>query len=151
MRTKVVVDTGVVIEYIDKSGPWNKYARIIFSEIIQGRIVAYIPIITLSEILYVAKRIYEKKGVQESKKKALSLIRWLYQHPNIRIVGKSLRAIILAGLIKSKYRLAMSDCYVLALAKLLKAKPIFRKKEREMFKYVNTLKRVYGVIFLEDY
>ncbi len=150
MKTKIVIDTSVIVEYIDKAGPWHKYARIIFSEIIRERIVAYIPIITLSEILYVAKRVYEKRRVQEPKKKALGLIRWLYQHPNIRIVVMRLRAIVLASLIKSKYRLSISNCYVIALAKLLKAK-LFSGREREMFKHVNILKRVYGVIFLEDY
>ena len=105
----------------------------------------------LSEVLYVAKRVYERTGVLDPKRKAIRLVKWLYQHPNIRIVGRSFRIIILAGLIKAKYRLALSDCYVLASAKLFKAKPVFRKKEKEMLKHINRLRRLYGVIFLDDY
>ncbi|MEX0569595.1 MAG: PIN domain-containing protein [Candidatus Njordarchaeota archaeon] len=151
MRTKIVVDTSVIIEYIDRAGTWHRYAMIIFNEIIRGRVVAYIPIIVLSEVLYVAKRLYEKKGISDPKRKALRLVRWLYQHPNIRIVGKGFRTIVIAGLIKAKYHLAMSDCHVLAVSKLLRARPIFRKKEKEMLKYLDALKRRYRVVFLEDY
>ena len=151
MRTKVVLDTSVIIEYVDKAGPWHKHARAIFNEIIRGRVVAFIPAIVLSEVLYVARRVYEKTKARDPKGKAIRLVKWLYQHPNIRIIGRSLRVIILAGLIKSKYRLAISDCYVLALAKIMHAKPVFRKKEKEMMKHLKVLRKRYNVIFLDDY
>lgn len=151
MRTSIVLDTSVIIEYIDRAGPWHRYAEAIFSEIIQGRVLAFVPIVVMSEVLYVARRIYEKMGVPDPKRKSIRLIRWLYQHPNIRIVGGGFRVIMLAGLIKAKYHLAMSDCYVLALAKILNAKPVFRKKEKEMKKHLGALKSRYDVVFLEDY
>jgi len=151
LKTKIVIDTSVVIEYIDRAGPWHRLARAIFNRIVRGQIIAYIPAIILSEVLYVARKIYGKVGLSNPKDKAVRLVRWLYQHPNIRVVGRNLRLIVLAGLIKTKYHLAMSDCYVLALAKLLKAKPLFRKKEKEMMKHMNTLRRLYGIVFLEDY
>ena len=69
MRTKVVLDTSVIIEYVDKASPWHKYARAIFNEIIRGRIVAFIPAIVLSEVLYVAKRVYEKTKTRDPKEK----------------------------------------------------------------------------------
>ena len=141
MRTKIVVDTSVIIEYIDKAGPWHRYAKAIFNEIIRGRAVAYIPTIVLSEVLYVAKRIYERTRAPKPKKKAIRLVKWLYYHPNVRIIGRKFRMIVLAGLIKAKYRLAISDCYVLALAKLLKAKPIFRKKRKRNAQACGYIKR----------
>ncbi len=151
MKARIALDTSVIIEYIDKAGPWHRFARTIFSEIIHGHAIAYIPTIVLSEVFYVAKRIYERTGIPNSKRKAIKLVKWLYQHPNIRVIGRGFRIILLAGLIKAKYHLALSDCYVLALAKLLRAKPVFRKKEREMLKHIDRLRRLYGVIFLDDY
>lgn len=146
-----MLDTSVIIEYIDKAGPWHRLAKAVFNEIIKGQTIAYIPAVVLSEVFYVVKRIYEKTGVSDPKIKAIKLVRWLYQNPNIRIVGRNFRIIILAGLIKAKYYLALSDCYVLASAKLLKAKPIFRKKEKEMLKHIDKLKKIYEVVFLDDY
>jgi len=151
LKPKIVIDTSVVIEYLDRSGAWHRFAAAIFDSIIQGKVIAYIPVIVLSEILYVSKRLYEKIGKANPKRKAIKLLRWLYRNPNIIIVRGGLRLAVLSGLIKSKYRLALSDCYVLALAKLLKAKPIFRKREREMLDYIDTLRKIYNVVFLEDY
>ncbi len=42
-RGKVVLDTSVVIEYVDESGEYHEQARAVFNAILQGGLKAMMP------------------------------------------------------------------------------------------------------------
>jgi len=50
--------------------------------------------------------------------------------------------------IKLKYKIALADCYVLALSRLKGCKAVFRKREKEM---PQEIEKDFDVLFLEDY
>ncbi|MCE4613129.1 MAG: PIN domain-containing protein [Desulfurococcales archaeon] len=151
--TRVVLDTGVVVEYIDLKGALHEQAWIVMESVKAGRLEAVIPHPVLSETFYVAARIYSKLGARDPEERALKLIEWLYRLPTVSIVGETLDLALEAGRAKLKYGLALTDCYVLASSKLYNARALFRKREREMGagKVLRSLTRDYEIVFLEDY
>ncbi len=146
-----VLDTSVIIEYIDTNGRFHKIASNIFSEINNGKTLAFIPHVILAETYYVAVRIYNQLGLSDSDKRAENLVSWLYSHPFIEIINKTLDLAIKAGKIKRELKLALTDCYVLAVSKIKNAVALFRKREREMLRVINVLTRKFNIQFLEDF
>jgi len=101
----------------------------------------------LSEILYVASRIYQAAKIDEPNNKALDFIEWVKNKVKIVNVNESIA--LRAGEIKKQFRLALPDCYVIATAEDMDAKPLFRKIEEEMKPVLGELRRL-GVEFLEE-
>lgn len=151
MRRRAVLDTGVIVEYIDLEGPYHEPAETLFSAIIEGRLEALIPHPVLSETLYVSYRTYKKLGVPGPQRRAMLLVGWLYRLKTPEPRENSLDLALEAGKAKLRYGLALTDCYVLALSRMAGARPIFRQREREMEKHVEEIEREYKPIFLEDY
>jgi len=149
--TKICLDTSVIIEYIDELGDYHQFAKALFTVILKGKLKALIPHVILAETYYVASRIYEKLGLESPDLKAKKLVEWLYRLPTTNIAGEDLTLVIETGKIKLKYRLALTDCYVLATSKIYNCKAIFKKREKEMRNKIEELERNFNIIFLEDY
>ncbi len=152
MRSRrVVLDTGVIVEYINESGPYHEQAKAVFNAILRGDLEGVIPHPVLVETYYVASRLYRELGVEHVENRAQTLIEWLYRLPTIHIKGLDLELAIEAGKAKLRYGIALTDCYVLATAKICRAKALFRKREKEMIRYLNEIQKEYSIVFLEDY
>ena len=126
----IVLDSSVVIEYIDLEGELHETAKIIFENLNQGKLTGLLPHPVLVETYYVAQRIYERVNPYNAKKKAMLLVNWLYSHPHLKVVVDTINLAILAGDIKLKLRLALTDCYVLAVSKMYNAKAVFKKEKK---------------------
>ena len=149
--TRVCLDTSVIIEYIDRGGKYHQYSSQLFNLIIKGNLRAIIPHVILAETYYVASRIYEKLGLENPDLYANKLVEWLYRLPTIQVIGEPLDLVLEAGKIKLKYRLALTDCYILAVSKLYNCKVIFREREKEMINIIKELEKEFKIMFLEDY
>ena len=143
------LDTGVAAEYIDLEGDLHREAEAVFRNIAEGRILAFVPHEVLAETYHVSSRIYRKLSLKGPEQRAGKLIEWLYKAPNISIPEPSLELDIMAGEIKGRFGLALTDSYVLASAKISGGKALFRKREREMAEKLDELVNEYGVVFLE--
>lgn len=145
----ISLDTGVIAEYINLGGSLHREAEAVIRSVLNETLMAIIPHTVLAETYYVTFRIYQKLGLDDAGNRAERLIEWLYRSPNISLAEPSLELAVLTGKIKGKYGLALTDAYVLAVAKTYKAKAVFRSKEREMIPILNDLIKDYGIVFLE--
>ncbi len=143
--SRITVDTGVFVDYIDKKSPYHEQAKAIIGSL--GKVELLLPPITLAEVCYVTTRILNEAGVREAFDKAVQFVKWLYSHPAVTIVN-DLDLHVETAKIKLKYRIALADCYVLALSRLKGCKAVFRKREKEM---PEEIEKDFDVIFLEDY
>ena len=147
----MVLDTSVIIEYIDRRGEYHEQARVVFDAILLGKLKAIIPHPILSETYYVATRVYEALRLEHARERAIKLVEWLYRLPTVIVKDTDLSLAIEAGKVKLKYGIALTDCYVLASAKIYKGKAVFRKREREMLNKITNIEKEYPIVFLEDY
>ena len=145
----VSLDTGVIAEYIDLAGSLHKEAEAIIRNVLGGKLLAIIAHPILVETYYVSARIYERLGLSDPEERAEKLIEWLYRSPNLSLAEPSLELAILAGKVKRKFGLALTDAYVLASAKLYGGKALFRSKEKEIVKRLGTITEEYDVAFLQ--
>lgn len=148
---KVVMDTGVIIEYVDLKGEFHEHARTVFSTLLTGNLENILPHPILAETYYVAARLYRKLRVEDPQLVASKFIEWLYRLPGTIIPSENTTLAIETGRAKLKYGLALTDCYVLAASKIYNCKALFKKPEREMVENVDALKKEYQLLFLEDY
>jgi len=147
----VVLDSSVIAEYVNVSGRLNAQASSIFNSLNKGRLTAILAPPSLSEVFYILSRLYESCGVDKPCEKASSLCEYLYYHPRVEVAEMPLSLIIEAGRIKYTFKLALTDCYVLALSNLRKCRAIFRHREEEMRKNLDKLNEKFQIVFLEDY
>lgn len=148
MRNKsYVLDTSVIIEYIDEESPYRGDVEKLFKYIISRGVEAYIPSVTLSEVLYVATRIYKEARSKFPNRDAENFVLWLWKHPYINIVDVTPEISLEAGEIRKSIKISLIDCYVLATAKNMGIPPLFLKLEKEMEKYIEKLKE-YRIEFL---
>ncbi|MGC8934168.1 MAG: PIN domain-containing protein [Thermoproteota archaeon] len=145
----VSLDTGVLIEYINLAGSLHKEAKAVIQSVLDGKIIAIIPHSVLAETYYVSVRIYEKLNLANPEQRAKNFVEWLYRSPNFSVAEPSLELAILAGRVKKEFNLALTDAYVLASAKLYKAKAVFRSKEKEMTEKLEDVTKEYDIVFLE--
>ena len=146
----VVVDTGVIIEFIDEQGEFHQQAKLIFSAALAGELGLIIPHPVLAETYYVAARIYRELAIKEPEARATKLIEWLYRLPEVRVV-EGLELALRASKLKLDFGMTLTDCYVLAAAKLHQCPAVFRRPEKEMLPNLNSLRREVHIIFLEIY
>lgn len=142
MKSKAyVLDTSVVIEYIDQESKYRDKVEKLYRLIAQRRVKAYVSSVTLSEVLHVAARAYDEAGSTNPNEDAIDFIKWLQNYPNIEIVDVNPEISLLAGELRKSLRISLIDCHVIATAKALRAKPLFLHVEKEMSKYFNELKK----------
>lgn len=146
---KVVLDTSVIVEYIDLMGRYHRQAEAIFTGVLAGKLEAVIPHPVLAETYYVAARVYAASGAPDPERIAGELVRWLVALPAVE-VAEGAELAVEAGSLKLKLGLTLTDCYVLAAAKLAGGRAVFRSREAGMSRVAGQLKE-YGAVFLEDY
>ncbi len=151
MTSRVVLDTSVIVEYVNKAGEYHEQAKIVFDAILQGKLEAVIPHPVLAETYYVVARMYRALKLEKPEERACMLVEWLYRISTPAAKSYHLEVALEAGKAKLKYKIALTDCYVLAAAKVYGGKAVFRKREREMLNVIREIEKEYPVIFLEDY
>ena len=145
-----VVDTSVLAEYLDEASPLAKPIEKLFEKAIKGEIALYTTTLVIAELLYVASRIYREAKEEEPNVKAKEYLLWLQHQLNLNIVDLDHQLAIETSEARKQLRLALTDCSILALARKLKAKPLFLKIEAEMKTIINTLKEKYNVKFITE-
>ena len=146
-NNKVVLDSSVIIEYLDEESPYKNKIEQLYNDILQKRIEAYIPMTTLSEIVYISSRIYQEANFKNPNENAIKFINWLLNYPNIKTAKITVEISLLAGEIRKIMKTSLIDCYVIATAKNMQAIPLFLKIEKEMEPYIDLLIK-YGVQFI---
>mgnify|MGYP000150217510 CR=1 FL=1 len=149
---QVAIDTGVWVESILIGSQYYALARTIRGLVERGRILALITPLTATEVMYVSYRAYREIGLDgsEALERAERFFDLLYTLRNIRIIINSQIAREAASL-KMRYNLALSDCYLLATAKLHNSPALFRHVEREMEGCVDELRREVQIYFLSEF
>jgi predicted nucleic acid-binding protein len=67
-----VVDTGVLVEYINESGEYHDKVK----KLLEENNTLYVTPITLSEVIYVSYRIYKASGLNDANKYARDFVEW---------------------------------------------------------------------------
>lgn len=144
---RLVLDTSVLIEYIILRSKYREKVIRLFDLADEGRFELYVSPITLSELLYVASRIYQLAGLSNPNEEAINYLKWIEKRTTILDMSEDL--IFKAGELKKLLGIALPDCYVIAAARAIKANPLFKTIEKEMEPVKNELK-ILGVNFLVD-
>ena len=144
---RIVLDTGVLVEYIVERAPYRFKVGKLFEKAAEGMVSLYVSPITLSETLYVASRIYVASSLSNPNEEALNYMGWVKSRLNI--VGITEDVVVRAGELKKVLRLALPDCYVIAVAEEIDATALFRSVEREMKPVLSKLEEL-GVAFLSQ-
>ena len=143
---RMVLDTGVLVEYIVKRAPYRRKVANLFRGADRGSIKLFMSPITLSETLYVASRIYEASSTPNPNEEALKYVEWL--KGRVSVVSVTEEVAERAGELKKELRVALPDCYVIATAELIEASPLFRRVERQMKPVLDRLEEL-GALFLD--
>ncbi len=123
---RVVVDTGVFIDYIVENSPTHDKAVNIIEG---GTYEIYVNPITLSEVFYISYRIYREAGEQEPEILSYQLVKWITAKFRTAEINEELA--ILAGRLKANLHIALPDCFTIASAIHLGGIAVF-KKEKEI-------------------
>ncbi len=142
-----VLDTSVLVEYLGEE-PMQGIDEL-FRRISRGEFRAYLTHVTLSEVVYVAYRIYKEARTPDPNGKALKYADWLINLPGTEIVKLDVDIAKAAGELKKEFRLALSDVFVIASAVTVGCPAVFLKLESEMEPYEKELRDL-GVIFWEE-
>jgi predicted nucleic acid-binding protein len=148
----IAIDTGIWIEYINTNGKLHSRAKAVIDSVNSGKANAILTPLTLTEIFYVAKRVYQEVySSLQSETLAKKLYDFVYYHPHVEIKPLDYELCLKAGMIKSKYNIAFSDCFLLALSKHGNTIAIFKNIESEMKDNLENLNKDFNIKFLEDY
>ncbi|MCX8171968.1 MAG: PIN domain-containing protein, partial [Candidatus Bathyarchaeota archaeon] len=140
-------DTGVLAEYIVESSPNRSAVKKLLNDVLKKTVELYIIPNTVSELIYVASRLYELAGIEKPNEEALNFVEWLTIR--VKIVDVTPDIAIEAGELRKKLGIALSDCYVIATAIKLEAKALFLKPEKEMLDKIKDLREL-PVAFLSE-
>ena len=143
----MIVDTGVLIEYINEAGKYHEKVRKLIESGSSDSLL--VTPITLSEVLYVSYRVYKAAGLSEANDYAREFVEWLLSRLKVTEVNHEI--VVKAGEIKKKYGIALLDCYVIATADYLKDKALF-KKEKEILQVLDRIRNDLGdvVAFIDE-
>ncbi len=145
--SRLVLDTSVLVEYIVLRSPYRQKVVRLFEASRRGLVKLYVSPVTLSELLYVASRIYQAAGLPNPNQEAYYYVEWVRRRTSLVEVSEEVA--VRAGELKKKLRIALPDCYVIASAEAVGAKPLFRHAEEEMKLVIDELRRL-GVEFLDE-
>jgi len=144
-----VVDTSVLAEYLDEDSPFSDLVEKFFRNVRGGKWRGYITHMTIAELVFVAYRIYREGNIVNPNEEAKRFIAWLTSAAGFRVVDVDFDDAILAGELRKRLRIAITDRFVIAVARRLNAVPLFLRIEREMEDILDIL-REYNVKFLEE-
>ena len=143
----MILDTGVLIEYINEAGKYHEKVRKLIESGSSDSL--FVTPITLSEVLYVSYRVYKAAGLSNANDYAREFVEWLLSRLKVTEVNHEI--VVKAGEIKKKYGIALPDCYVIATADHLKDKALF-KKEKEILQVLDKIRDDLGdvVTFIDE-
>ncbi|MEM2739987.1 MAG: PIN domain-containing protein [Candidatus Bathyarchaeia archaeon] len=144
---KYVVDTSVLVEYIVRGSPHRSAVEKLLDDALKKIVELYVTPITISELVYVASRLYELAGVEKPNEEALNFAEWLTA--KVKVAEVTLDIAFEAGDLRKKLRIALSDCYVIATAIKLQMKALFLKPEEEMLDRIKELREL-PIVFLVE-
>ncbi|MDL5503364.1 MAG: PIN domain-containing protein, partial [Candidatus Methanoperedens sp.] len=129
----IAIDTGVWIEYINTCGVLHHQAKAVVDSVNQGKVTAILTPLTLTEIYYVAQRVYQEVHTQSrSEILARKLYDFIYYHPHVEVKNLDYELCLKAGIIKSRYNIALSDSFLLAISEHDNTTVLFKNLESEM-------------------
>ena len=137
---EIVVDTGLVIEYLNGSERGKKIYELILTNEFINSILAT-PVLAI-EVYYLLRRKSPREFVEETIKKLRSFITFLPLNDYITFCGE----------IKAKHPFALSDCCTLGLAeyKNIKALFIHEKEIDEQLQKDGSNQYTQRIIFIDD-
>ncbi len=148
----IAIDTGVWIEYININGALHPQAKAVVDSVNQGETIAILTPLTLTEIYYVAERVYQEvHAQQQSEILAKKLYDFVYYHPYVEVRPLDYELCLNAANIKTKYNIAFSDCFLFALSEQNNSTVLFKNVESEMKQNISQLNNRFNLKFLEDY
>ncbi|ADM27961.1 PilT domain-containing protein [Ignisphaera aggregans DSM 17230] len=137
-----------LVKYIVAKSLYGEFIEDLFSRSRRGELELYVSTVTLAEIFYAASRIYSVAGVEDPNREAENFVKWITLRA--KPVNIDFQLAKTAGELKKKLRIALPDCFVIALAINIGGNALFKKVEREMLGIEDRLRGL-GVIFAEDY
>lgn len=144
---RYVTDTGVLVESIIENSPYRGPVARLLDNALRKIIELYVTPLTISELLYVASKVYEAAAVKDCNAEALNFLEWLLARAKTTEVTPEIS--FKAGEIRKMLKIALPDCYVIAAAIKLQAKALFLKPEKEMLMKLEDLKK-FPIIFLTE-
>ena len=148
----IAIDTGVWIEYINTRGALHPQAKAVIDSVNRGETTVILTPLTLTEIFYVAERVYQEVHTQQqSEILAKKLYDFVYYHPYVEVRPLDYELCLNAAVIKTKYNIAFSDCFLLALSEQDNATVLFKNVESEMKQNIHELNNRFNLKFLKDY
>ena len=144
---KLVLDTSVLIEYIILKSPYRNKVVNLFDKARSNQLKIYVNIITLTETIYIASRIYQIAKVDDPNKEAMDFVEWIKS--KAQVINLDENTAFEAGELKKRLHLSLPDCFVIASAKTVKATALFKKLEEEMKPVINEL-RALKIKFLDE-
>jgi len=130
----------------------NPQAKAVVDSVNRGETTAILTPLTLTEICYVAERVYQEVHTQsQSEILARKLYDFVYYHPHVEIKPLDYELCLNAAIIKSRYNIAFSDCFLLALSENDNVTILFKNVESEMKQNINELNKRFNLKFLENY
>ncbi len=148
----IAIDTGVWIEYINTRGVLHTQAKAVVDSVNQGKISAILTPLTLTEIFYVAERVYQEvQKPPQSEILAKKLYDFIYYHPHVEVKPLDYELCLNAGILKTRYNIVLSDCFLLALSEHNNVTILFKNLESEMKQNISELIKRFDLKFLEDY
>jgi len=139
--SEIVVDTGIVIEYLNGTERGKKiYDFILTNEFISSILAT--PVLAI-EVYYLLRRKSPREFVEETIKKLRNFITFLPLNDYITFCGE----------IKAKHPFALSDCCTLGLAeyKNIKALFIHEKEIDEQLQKAGSNQYTQRIIFIDDF
>lgn len=74
---RLVLDTSILIDYIVLRSPYRGMITKLLEKASAGELELYVSAITLSEVLYIASRIYQVAGANDPNREALDFVEWV--------------------------------------------------------------------------
>jgi len=136
------------VEYIVAKSPYRKFIEDLFSRSRRSELELYVSTVTLAEIFYAASRIYSIAGVEDPNREAENFVTWITLRA--KPVNIDFQLAKTARELKKKLRIALPDCFVIALAMIMDGNALFKKVEHGMLSIEDKLRKL-SVIFAEDH
>jgi predicted nucleic acid-binding protein len=143
-----VLDTSVLITYITENATGRERVLSIIEEARRGKVQLYTIYPVLSELLYVSTRVYEMAGLEEPNVKALDFLLWI--EGLVENVELAHDIAFRVGEFKKLLMIALTDCYVIAIAESLNSIALFLRIEKEMGNRIGLIGRPPVEFLVED-
>ena len=137
---RYVVDTSVIVTYITENAPGRDRVVELFESAARRGVELYATCQTLSEVIYVASRIYGAVSVEEPNKRALEFTLWFMSIA--KIIDVTPEIAFRAGELRKAFKISLTDCYAIAAAEHFNAKALFLKPEKEMLAKIDIIRNL---------